>query len=116
MIEFVPGNHSYVSALQLKILTSYFCLTGHIFCYMNLLFRKVEEENMKISERGQITIPKALRERFGFHKDVAVEFIPTNDGILIQKSSRNKHPIDRVLGILNRPSDTDSYIEEVRGR
>ena len=71
---------------------------------------------MKISERGQITIPKALRDRFGFQTDVEVELIPTKSGVLIQKHSRSKHPVEKVYGILNRPSDTDSYIEEVRGR
>lgn len=62
------------------------------------------------------TIPKTLRDRFGLHKDVEVELIPANEGVLIQKRSRSKHPVDRVYGILNRPSDTDSYIEEIRGR
>jgi AbrB family looped-hinge helix DNA binding protein len=71
---------------------------------------------MKISERGQITIPKALRDQFGLHMNVEVELIPTKDGVLMQKRSRSKHPVDRVFGILNKPSDTDSYIEEVRGR
>jgi len=71
---------------------------------------------MKISERGQITIPKALRDQFGLYMDVEVELIPTKDGVLIQKRSRSKHPVDRVFGILNKPSDSDSYIEEVRGR
>ena len=71
---------------------------------------------MKISERGQITIPKALRDQFGLYMDVEVELIPTKDGVLIQKRSRYKHPVDRVFGILNRPSDTDKYIEEIRGR
>jgi AbrB family looped-hinge helix DNA binding protein len=71
---------------------------------------------MKVTERGQITIPKVFRDRFGLHKDVEVELIPTNDGVLIQKHSRSKHPVDKVYGILNRPSDTDSYVEEVRGR
>ena len=71
---------------------------------------------MKISEKGQITIPKILRDRFGLHKDVEVALVPTKDGVLVQKSSRSMHPVDLVYGILNRPSDTDSYIEEVRGR
>jgi AbrB family looped-hinge helix DNA binding protein len=71
---------------------------------------------MKISERGQITIPKQLRERFGLLKDVEVELIPINKGILIQKRSRGRHPVDSVLGILNRASDTDSYIDDIRGK
>ena len=71
---------------------------------------------MKISERGQITIPKALRDRLGFHKDVEVELVVAKNGVLIQKHTRTKHPVDRVLGILHRPSDTDGYIEKIRGR
>ncbi len=80
------------------------------------LFRNPEDESMKISERGQLTIPKTLRNRFGLHKDVEVELIPNKEGILIQKRSRSKHPVDTVYGILNRQSGSDRYIEEVRGR
>jgi len=80
------------------------------------MFRKTEEISMKISERGQITIPKALRDRFGLQMNVEVECMPTKDGILLQKRSRSKHPVDLVFGILNKPSDTDKYIEEVRGK
>jgi AbrB family looped-hinge helix DNA binding protein len=83
---------------------------------MNYLFGKVEENSMKISERGQLTIPKRLRDRFGLHKDVEVEFIPAKNGVLIQKSSATQHPVDRIYGILKRPSKTDNYIEEIRGR
>jgi AbrB family looped-hinge helix DNA binding protein len=83
---------------------------------MNCIFEKTEETGMKISERGQITIPKGLRDRFGLYKDVEVELIARKNGILIQKRSRGRHPVDLVYGALNRPSDTDSYIEEVRGR
>jgi len=71
---------------------------------------------MKVSERGQITIPKTIRDRFGIYKNVEIEMIPTKEGVLIQKRSRGKHPVDSVYGILNRPSDTDIYIEEIRGR
>ena len=71
---------------------------------------------MKISERGQITIPKPLRDRFGLLKNVEVELIPEKSGILIQKRNTSRHPVDLVYGILNRPSDTDKVIEEIRGR
>ncbi len=71
---------------------------------------------MKISERGQITIPKALRDRFGFNENVEVELVPSENGILIMKETRRRHPVDSVYGILNRPSDTDKYIEEIRGK
>ncbi|HIC91450.1 MAG TPA: AbrB/MazE/SpoVT family DNA-binding domain-containing protein [Syntrophaceae bacterium] len=71
---------------------------------------------MKISKRGQITIPKNLRDRYGLHEDVEVEFIPEEDGIRLLKRTSKRHPVKEVFGILNRPSETNKYIEEVRGR
>ena len=72
---------------------------------------------MRISERGQITIPKPLRERFGMHHNVEVEITPTERGLLIQKRAAALHPIDRVVGILDGADfDIDEYIEEIRGR
>ena len=76
---------------------------------------------MQISERGQITIPKHLRERFGMHHKVEVEISPTEDGLLIQKRTTAKHPVDRVYGILGKGAlgdgvSVDDYIEEIRGR
>ena len=76
---------------------------------------------MKISERGQITIPKHLRERFGMNHNVEVEISPTEQGLLIRKRTAALHPVDRVAGILDRDAlgdgvSVDDYIEEIRGR
>ena len=72
---------------------------------------------MKISERGQITIPKYLRDRFGMTQDVEVEITPTDNGLLIRKRSAELHPVDRVAGILDGEDfDIDKYMEEIRGR
>ena len=76
---------------------------------------------MRISERGQITIPKSLRDRFGLHHNVEVEVSPTDHGLLIRKRTAAEHPVDRVYGILGRDAlgegvSIDDYIEEIRGR
>ena len=72
---------------------------------------------MRISERGQITIPKALRERFGLHHDVEVEISATDQGLLIQKRAAALHPVDRVAGVLDGGEfDVDEYVEMIRGR
>ena len=72
---------------------------------------------MRISERGQITIPKNLRERYGMHHNVEVEVTPTERGLLIHKGVSTQHPVDRVAGILDGTAfDVDEYIEEIRGR
>ena len=76
---------------------------------------------MRISERGQITIPKHLRDRFGMSHNVEVEITPTNNGLLIRKKTSVEHPVDRVYGILGSGAlgegvSIDDYIEEIRGR
>ena len=72
---------------------------------------------MRISERGQITIPKALRDRFGMNPNVEVEISPTERGLLIRKRSAEEHPVDKVAGMLDGADfDVDQYIEEIRGR
>ena len=71
---------------------------------------------MRISERGQITIPKPLRERFGMQPNVEVEITPTEEGLLIRKRPVAEHPVDRVYGLLDGRGNTDDYIEEIRGR
>ena len=71
---------------------------------------------MRISERGQITIPKRFRDRLGMNKDVEVEITPTEHGLLIQKRAAAQHPVERISGILDDPFDVDQYIEEIRGR
>ena len=77
--------------------------------------------SMRISQRGQITIPKRLRERFGLHENVEVVISPTEDGVLIRKRAGGERPVDRVYGFLGEDAlgngvSVDEYIEEIRGR
>ena len=46
---------------------------------------------MRVSGKGQITIPKPLRDRFGLHPDVEVEFTPAEDGLLIRTCANGEH-------------------------
>ena len=73
---------------------------------------------MRISERGQITIPKHLRDRFGLNPDVEVEITATDRGLLIHKRAASQHPVDQVYGILTNENGlcTDDYIDEIRGK
>ena len=71
---------------------------------------------MKVSKRGQITIPKRLRVLNGMRCGVEVDVIPVKNGVLIQKRTKNQHPVERVYGICSRRDNVDRYIEEIRGR
>ena len=72
---------------------------------------------MRVSKRGQITIPKKLRDRFGLNHKVKVVFVPTSKGLLLRKQSTGSHPVDGLVGIL-KDFDwqrTDDFIEDIRG-
>ncbi len=76
---------------------------------------------MRISKRGQIAIPKHLRERLGMSPGVDVEIRPTQRGLLFRKRATGEHPVDRVYGILGKDAlghgvSADDYVEEIRGR
>jgi len=71
---------------------------------------------MKIGERGQVTIPKVLREKYGLFPEIEIEFIEGDNGINLQKKARHLTPIRQVLGLLDKTGATDKYIEEIRGR
>jgi AbrB family looped-hinge helix DNA binding protein len=71
---------------------------------------------MKIGERGQVTIPKKMREKYGFLPNIEVDFVEAQYGVLIKKKVRLTSPVDQVYGILGKNTNTDSYLEAVRGR
>ena len=71
---------------------------------------------MKIGERGQVTIPKSIREKYGLLPQIEVDFLPKETGVLIRKKTQHVSPVDQVYGILQKNVRTDPYIESIRGR
>ncbi len=71
---------------------------------------------MKIGERGQITIPKVLREQYGLFPNLEVEIIPENSGLLIRKKIIHTSPVQKVYGILRKNTNTDDIIQAMRGK
>jgi antitoxin PrlF len=69
-----------------------------------------------ISSKGQITVPKAVRDKLGLRPGVSVDFELTATGVLLRKGRRGVRAVDRVLGILTRETSTDSLIDDMRGR
>jgi AbrB family looped-hinge helix DNA binding protein len=69
-----------------------------------------------ISSKGQITVPKAVRDQLGLRPGARVDFELTAHGVLMRKGHRGGvRAVDRVLGILKRRASTDSLIDEMRG-
>ena len=68
----------------------------------------------RVTERGQITIPKGLRERLGIRPGQIMEF-EAEDGRLVATKADQLDPVSAVYGILGDGGSTDEYIDEVRG-
>ena len=71
---------------------------------------------MKIGERGQVTIPKKIREKYGLTPNMEVSFVEEEMGVLIRKKGSHTSPVSQVYGILKKNSSTDTFLEEIRGR
>ena len=68
-----------------------------------------------ISARGQVTVPKQLRDKLGLRPGTVVEFELRDDGVLLKKGVRGSHPVDQVFGILKTRKPVDSVLDEMRG-
>ena len=68
----------------------------------------------KVAERGQVTIPKALRERLGIRPGTILEFTE-KQGRLIAEKVENLDPVDQVYGRLGHGRQTEEILRELRG-
>lgn len=69
---------------------------------------------MKVTRRGQVTIPKELRERTGIDDGTEVEFHEENGRIVIVKMVID-NPFLGWVGHLGRPGDSDEMVRQMRG-
>ncbi len=76
---------------------------------------------MKVGERGQVTIPKSIRDQFGLGPDSEVEFEVQGGSIILKKAPRTLD-LARWKGRCRESfarsgySSVDEFIEDVRGR
>jgi AbrB family looped-hinge helix DNA binding protein len=68
----------------------------------------------RLGERGQITIPKRLRERLGLRQGQLLEIREQRGELVVTKSFEND-PIDAVWGILDTGMSTDEMLDAMRG-
>jgi antitoxin PrlF len=71
----------------------------------------------RMTAKGQITIPKALRERLGLLPGDEVEFVEEEGGLRVQKRVAVS-PFTRYRGYLRhlKGQDSDALLEVMRGR
>ena len=79
----------------------------------NGLEKKIFE--VKITSKGQMVIPKALREKYNLKKGVRAKIIETKDGILLKASLEG--PWTGLRGMMKKDwkdQDLDQLIKEAR--
>lgn len=67
-----------------------------------------------VSEKGQITIPKRLRDRLGLRPGTVLDFEEVGGRLVGRKLVPADH-LDELLGILDLPGGTDAFVREMRG-
>lgn len=72
------------------------------------------EMRTKVSEKGQITVPKALRDRLGIRPGDELD-LTDDGGRLLAVKAVDSDPVASVYGILGTGLDTDRIVEELRG-
>jgi antitoxin PrlF len=72
------------------------------------------EMRTRVSEKGQITVPKSLRDRLGIRPGDELDVID-DGGRLVLSRAMPDDPVAAVYGILDTGRSTDEIIEELRG-
>ncbi|MGH3710552.1 MAG: AbrB/MazE/SpoVT family DNA-binding domain-containing protein [Pseudonocardiaceae bacterium] len=67
-----------------------------------------------MSEKGQVTIPKQVRDRLGIRPGEVLEF-EEDGGRLVAVKQHRRAPLDSVYGILRSPAPPTSSSRQLRG-
>jgi AbrB family looped-hinge helix DNA binding protein len=76
---------------------------------------------MRVGERGQVTIPKDIRNRFGLRPNTEVEFHVEKGSVVLRKAPR-KLDLEKWKGRLKARAaelgykSVDTFMKDVRGR
>lgn len=74
---------------------------------------------MRITSKGQVTIPQEMREQFGLFPSTEVQFKVTKGGLLIKKAKMSKSFGNKIVGRMRGRSDvkmtTDEIMDLTRG-
>ena len=66
-----------------------------------------------VAERGQVTIPKALRDKLGIRQGTTLEFTATNGALVARKAETDS--VSSVFGCLRKRMDSDKFVRKIRG-
>lgn len=74
---------------------------------------------MKITSKGQVTIPLPIRDRFGLKPGTEVEFVAENGKVVLHRRRTRLHPVEHWLrqatGVAKGKITTAKIMKMTRG-
>ena len=73
---------------------------------------------MRVTTKGQVTIPQEIREKLGITPAVEIDFIEEKDRVYLMKRKgkpKKAHNFSRLRGIANVKMTTDEIMTLTRG-
>ncbi len=67
-----------------------------------------------VTVKGQVTIPKIIRKKFGITPGTQISFMEKNNKVFLQPK-KNSNPFEKWIGFLNENKTTDSIMKDLRG-
>ena len=71
-------------------------------------------KNATVTSKGQVTIPKALRDRLGITQGTVLSFRQEAGSLVVTKVV-DRDPIDLVYGLLRDERRSDDVLRSLRG-
>jgi antitoxin PrlF len=68
----------------------------------------------RLSSKGQVTVPAAVRDQLGLTPGTAVEFV-VREGEAVLRKRAAADPVQQVYGRLKLQRDVDGLVDEMRG-
>jgi AbrB family looped-hinge helix DNA binding protein len=67
-----------------------------------------------VTRKGQVTIPKEIRDKIGILPGSEVKFEIEGDKCILRKKI-DKSPFDKWTGVLRKEKSSDEIVEDLRG-
>jgi AbrB family looped-hinge helix DNA binding protein len=90
-------------------------------CVKLLLYRYYQKRNMRLTSKGQVTIPQNIRELAGLKPYDEVEFEYRNKQIVVKPVKRTTTPAEEAIALLRGSATSkldlsaDEWLEMTRG-
>lgn len=68
---------------------------------------------MKITSKGQVTIPVEIREQLGFLRNTDVEFEVVGDALYLKKVAIEPNPVQKLIATMQGKATVKMTTEEI---